>query len=190
MNTADDRIKPGMSVNTSIITSQKTGVLLVPSSAIKTKGNVKYVEVLDSATSTGQGGGRFGGNQNRQYGNATSSDMNNASSSSSFGSAFNANASSTSGSSTQRRSGLGNRTITISSTLAPRQVVVTVGDSDDTNTEILSGLSAGDLVITKTTTSSSATQTSTAPSILSGLSGGRVGGARTGVGGAGRPAGN
>jgi len=46
IDTEDERIRPGMSVNASIITEQRTGVLIVPSSAVKTRGNTKYVQVL------------------------------------------------------------------------------------------------------------------------------------------------
>lgn len=42
----DDRIKPGMSVSTSIIISAKQDVLLAPIGAVKTQGGVSYVEIL------------------------------------------------------------------------------------------------------------------------------------------------
>jgi hypothetical protein len=57
-------------------------------------------------------------------------------------------------------------------------VTVVTGLSDDTNTEIVSGLNRGQLVVTRTIAASAA-QTTTAPSLLSGL------GARTGAGGGG-----
>ncbi|MFA6295414.1 MAG: HlyD family efflux transporter periplasmic adaptor subunit, partial [Candidatus Paceibacterota bacterium] len=47
INTDDPRIKPGMSVNTSIITKKLENVLIVPSSAVKTQGPIKYVQTLD-----------------------------------------------------------------------------------------------------------------------------------------------
>jgi HlyD family secretion protein len=46
-DTQDDRIKPGMSVTASITTDSKQGVLVVPNSAIKTKGNYSYVEAFE-----------------------------------------------------------------------------------------------------------------------------------------------
>lgn len=64
---------------------------------------------------------------------------------------------------------------------SPVQTPVTTGLSDDTNTEITSGLSEGTLVVRKTVTAT-ATKTA-APSILSSIGGGRPGGtgaARTG----------
>jgi multidrug efflux pump subunit AcrA (membrane-fusion protein) len=125
INTSDARIKPGMSVNTSIVTSEKDNVLVVPTSAIKTVGNRKFVQVLDTGV-----------------------------------------ASSTRG-------------FTISSSATPRQVPVTLGDSDDTNTEIVSGISPGQLVVTRTIAASAGT--TAAPNILSSLGGNRAGGAvRTG----------
>ena len=58
LDTPDSRIKPGMSVNASIITDAHQDVLTVPSSAVKTKNNVSYVEILDnpveSATASDQ----------------------------------------------------------------------------------------------------------------------------------------
>ncbi len=47
------------------------------------------------------------------------------------------------------------------SKIAPNQVTVEVGISDDTNTEILSGLKEGDQIVSRTITSTSATKTST-----------------------------
>ena len=47
-DTEDDRVKPGMSVSASIITDSKTDILTVPSSAIKTQGTTKYVQMFDA----------------------------------------------------------------------------------------------------------------------------------------------
>lgn len=68
----------------------------------------------------------------------------------------------------------------ITSTILPRQVTVEVGLSNDTETEIISGLSEGDLIIIRTISglaTSSSTKSST-PSLLSGGSGGPPGGFR------------
>lgn len=46
-DTDDDRVKPGMTVSSSIITEMKQDVLAVPVSAVKTQGNVSYVEVVN-----------------------------------------------------------------------------------------------------------------------------------------------
>ncbi len=67
----------------------------------------------------------------------------------------------------------------VSSATAPVNVAVTVGISNSTITEILSGLNQSDQVITKTTTSGSAVAAPTtvaAPSIFGAATGGRGGG--------------
>lgn len=45
-DTQDERVKPGMSVTTAIITDIKQDVLFVPNSAVKSEGNAQYVEVM------------------------------------------------------------------------------------------------------------------------------------------------
>lgn len=44
-DTQDERIKPGMSVSANIITETKLDVLLVPNSAVKTQGEMSFVEM-------------------------------------------------------------------------------------------------------------------------------------------------
>lgn len=46
-DTDDSKVKPGMTVNASIITDMKQNALMVPTSAVKTQGGVSYVEVVD-----------------------------------------------------------------------------------------------------------------------------------------------
>ncbi len=67
----------------------------------------------------------------------------------------------------------------------PKSQIVVTGISNDTSTEIVSGLNAGDIVVTKTTTATTGkTATTTAPSILGGVGGGgRVGGGAVRIGG-------
>jgi len=48
-DTQDDRIKPGMSLSTEIITDAKQNVLVVPSSAIKQQDSASYVQVADGS---------------------------------------------------------------------------------------------------------------------------------------------
>ena len=179
INTADDRIKPGMSVNTSIVTKQDDNVLIVPSAAVKTSGKTHYVETLSMPTGT------FGSSTPgmSQY-NRTSS----STASTSQDTSFNA----TTGSFVRNSGMKTNRTVTISTATTPTQVTVTIGDTDDTNTEIVDGLTRGQFVVTKTVASGSA-QTTTAPSILSSLGaqrGGATTGTRTGTAGAGFRPGN
>lgn len=47
-DSADERIKPGMSVSASIITATKDNVLLLPNAAIKSEGESTYVQTADS----------------------------------------------------------------------------------------------------------------------------------------------
>lgn len=129
INTQDERIRPGMSVNTNIITNQQLDVLLVPSTAIKSQGNLKYVQTFDKSVLPNSAARTI------------------------------------------------NRTITVSPTSLPKQVVVTTGDSDDTNTIITSGLQPGQLVVTRTVSSGS-TQ-ATAPNIFSTLGANRGPGGTT-----------
>ncbi len=133
ITTTDERIKPGMSINISIVTMEKTGVLIVPSSAVKTQANKKYVETLPVPTAS--------------------------------------TSARTMATSTRPSNGIQARMVTISSATAPTQILVTVGDSDDTNTEITSGLERGQFVVTRTIAAGSATTAT--PNILSSLGGNR-----------------
>lgn len=63
------------------------------------------------------------------------------------------------------------------SAIAPKQVGVEIGISDDTNTEIISGLKVGDNIVTKTITATTVSTANTAPSLL-GAVGGNKSGAR------------
>ncbi len=90
-DTQDERVKPGMTVNASIITAVKQDALFVPNSAIKTENNAQYVETLVDN--------------------------------------------------------------------APQRKPVETGLSNDTVTEIVSGLEQGELIITQTINVSSVSQT-------------------------------
>lgn len=96
-DTDEEKIRPGMSVNASIITEAKQDVLMVPNSAIKSNGDINYVEIFDKEIATAQ----------------------------------------------------------ISSSELPTQKIVEVGISNDSYTEIISGISEGDQVVSRTTTSNS-----------------------------------
>ncbi|MES2314348.1 MAG: HlyD family efflux transporter periplasmic adaptor subunit [Patescibacteria group bacterium] len=160
IDTTDSRIKPGMSLNATIVTEQKDSVLLVPSSAIKTRGNIHYVQILD----TGMASSSF--NRNR----IASSTVSTTSGARTF--ARTSGSSSTSA----NRSAMG---IVVTSATAPTEVIVTIGDADDTNTEILSGLTAGQAVVTKMTTVAQGSTAATATS--GGLLGNLFGGNRQGA---------
>ncbi len=152
INTSDERIKPGMSVNASIVTLEKNGVLVVPSNAIKKSGNEYYVQSLDQSTvqaslpkiSTST--------------NARNPRLNTSNSTSTAKMPI---------ASTARPNGSpAMQNLTISTTETPARIIVTTGVSDDTNTEILSGLNRGQFIITKTSANSTA-QTTNAPSLFS-----------------------
>jgi len=64
----------------------------------------------------------------------------------------------------------------ITSAIAPRQLSVEVGLTNDTSTEILSGLTEGEIIVVRTITASTKTSTATqAPSLIGGGGGGRGG---------------
>jgi len=48
-DTQDERVKPGMTLSTSIITQAKPDTLMVQSSAIKQQGDISYVELVEGA---------------------------------------------------------------------------------------------------------------------------------------------
>ena len=106
-DTQDERVKPGMTVSTSIIINAKQNVLLVPSSAVKINNSSSYVQLMDKTANSP---------------------------------------------STANVSGL-------SAAQVPIAQNVEVGASNDTMTEILSGVNEGDVVVTQTITSTTATST-------------------------------
>lgn len=105
----DDRVKPGMSVSASIITDVRQDALLIPSSAIKSKGTTKTVDLYINGT--------------------------------------------------------------------PKTVNVETGISNDTKTEIISGLNEGDSIVVQTINNATATQTTSQSGLrIPGLGGGGRGG--------------
>jgi len=116
-DTTNASVKPGMSVSASIITESKTDALIVPSSAIKTQGATKYVQMFSTPLAAPATGSRG-----------------------------------------------------TPSKIAPNKVTVEVGISDDTNTEITSGLKEGDQIVLSTITSSTTSKTTakSATSLLGG----------------------
>jgi len=51
LDTADERVKPGMSATASIIIDVATNVLIVPNAAVKTDDTGSYVEIIASSAS-------------------------------------------------------------------------------------------------------------------------------------------
>lgn len=118
----DSRVKPGMSVNAAIITAADQNVLIVPSAAVKTQGNLSYVQELGTKYTAAQAAAG------------------------------------------------------VTSATPPKNVPVTVGLSDNTNTEIVSGLSVGDQVIVKTASSNGSSVAVAAPAAARLGGGGGFGG--------------
>jgi HlyD family secretion protein len=146
----DIRIRPGMTVNATIITASKDAALLLPSAAVKSQGTQYYVEVATGATIP------------MRQGLASST-----------GSIHTA--------SSTRPSGFGGRTLTVDVTgVTLTRVPVTLGLQSDTMTEILTGLTPGQRVVTQTIAKSGKTTSTSAPSLL-----GNIGGTRraSGTGG-------
>jgi multidrug efflux pump subunit AcrA (membrane-fusion protein) len=184
VNTNDPRIKPGMSVNTTIVTKKTSGVVIVPSAAVKKQGQTSYVLVLDKSVMPVNNSTNASGQNN--LGSTTLGRNDFASTSRAYN--YNASSTNTAASTTAR---FANRTgtftasgssLTVTTAVVPTQVTVTTGDSDDTNTGITSGLTPGQLVVTKTTTTTAGT--AAAPSILNSLGGRRTTTTGTGASGA------
>ncbi|MES2623404.1 MAG: HlyD family efflux transporter periplasmic adaptor subunit [Patescibacteria group bacterium] len=155
----DPRIKPGMSVSATIITSSKKDVLIVPSAAVKTRAGSSYVEVatmnaggigVRNASSAGAGNG------NRMR-----------------------NASSTASSTFTGRTFQSQTAVSLPT--PPVQVTVEVGATNNTQTEIISGLTEGQFVVSKIVTSTSTAKTA-APAGRGLFGGGATRGAAGGAG--------
>jgi hypothetical protein len=147
-----------MSVNTSITTLQKDNILIIPNTAIKQSGKENYVQTLEKSLI-----------QNALSNSTTTKNIGNqfANSSTTRRTIF-ATSTRTFGTTTQNHNFISNnsRTITISTNTSPNKITIKTGDSDDTYTEIISGLNRGDFIITKTSNAKTS-QTTSAPSIFS-----------------------
>jgi len=127
INKQNDQVKTGMTASVAIVTTEHLNTLIIPTSAITTSGGKKFVLVADTSSST------------RNFASTTRKDF----------------ASSTLASTTRVFSSsskqIGNSTNLVVQ-YAVINVEVTTGLSNNTTTEILSGLSEGQLVVTKKTT--------------------------------------
>ena len=165
-NSDDPQIKAGMSINADIVTAEVDNVVVVPNAAIKTIGGRSYVQVPagtvtpnTSITTAGFGAGSQG-SSTRRYRNASST----------LGTASSTYSGYTG---TRGTTNTGGTVTTVTNKL------VQIGLTDDTNTQIISGINAGDLVVTQTITGTAA-KAAASTNILSSLTGG---GTRTGGGG-------
>ncbi len=123
----DERIKSGMSVTASIVTSTKKNILIVPNSAVKSQNRSNYVEIFPTPLIVEKG---------------------------------------TSGT---------------PSSMKPIQKKIEIGISSDSFTEIISGLNAGDQIITRTLNSNSSTKTTSNTPTLFGGNSTRIGGGNNSV---------
>ena len=193
IDTVDPRILPGMSLNVTIIVNELDGVTIVPTAAVKTSGKQSYVQTIDPATvraymqKQAAASGRTGSTTRNYSGTGAGS-----STRSSTGSSAGGNASSTrqfsggfTGGTGTGRAGL---SVTMPSATPPSSVNVTVGQSDSTNIQIVSGLTPGQWVVTRTIAGSTALAATAAPSLLSSLGAGARGAGAGGFGGGARPA--
>lgn len=177
----NDLIKTGMTAEASIVTDSKTGVLVVPNSAIKTSGNRQYVLVIDTSTSTMFNSSLSSSTRGfGRYGNSSATGTFAFSSSTEFSSSTGRQG--TSSSSTRSfGSGTGG-SLTLPSTTPVKQVFITTGVTDNTNTEVLSGLQGGELIVVRSTTVTTSTTKSAASAATSRTGGFGVGGAAGGIG--------
>lgn len=140
MDKQDEQVKAGMTASVNIITTQHSGTLMIPTSAITTVGGKKFVLVADTSSST------------KEFSSSTMRDF----------------ASSTRGTSSRQFGNYQSGSIKTSQGITTQYPVVnveiTAGISNNTNTEVLSGLSEGQLIVIKKTTVSSTSVKSSASS--------------------------
>ncbi|MCF7864969.1 MAG: HlyD family efflux transporter periplasmic adaptor subunit [Candidatus Pacebacteria bacterium] len=147
-DTTDERIKPGMSVSATIITKNKPNVLLIPTAAVKSKNGTKYVEVANmTAVQTSIKKNTF----SSTTGSTSMSEFKRR------GSSTGANLATSPltgpiGPNSQSGTAL---------PTPPIEKIVTVGESNDTSIEILSGLSEGEFVVTRTIMNATTTKATT-----------------------------
>jgi HlyD family secretion protein len=164
MDEQNDQIETGMTASAQITTDSRTSVLTIPSSAITIKGNTKFVLVQDSATSS---------SQVTQNQNAFSSSTFSTSTFSSSTHRFR-NASST-GAYGQYGAGMTNYA-SGSAQSAVHPVEITTGLSNDTSTEILTGLTEGETIVIRSTSVTSAKSAASSATTNTRRTGGAVGG--------------
>ena len=156
MDEQNDQVKTAMTATVEIITTQHANTLIIPTSAITTTGGKKYVLIADTSSSSAlelsenfnmsSTTRNFGTSTRRNFASSTFTSTTRASSSRQFGSS----------SSNTRLSSI------ITTQYPVTQVEITTGLSNNTTTEVLSGLSEGQLIVTKkATVSSSATTAKT-----------------------------
>ena len=147
MDQQNNQVKTAMTASVAIVTTQHSSTLIIPTSAITTTGGKKYVLVADTTSTSSQ---MLGGNFNissttRNFGTSTKRNF----------------ASSTRATSSRQFMNNSINNTNLSSNISTQypviQVEITTGISNNTTTEVLSGLSEGELIVTKKTTVSTGT---------------------------------
>jgi len=185
----DESVKPGMSVSATITTASKNDTLLVPISAVKSFGNQKYVEMIDGATAPAKKS--FTKKQispDTQTATSKETSSNTTTKSTNITPPASTETTKTTATAdTTKSTNITTPTPTnspksattldstprqfskstsqteqgITSKIPPRQQPVEVGLSNDTMTEILSGLKEGDSIVVKTINPSATTTAAT-----------------------------
>ncbi|MDB5195077.1 MAG: family efflux transporter subunit, HlyD family secretion protein [Parcubacteria group bacterium] len=167
----DTRILPGMTVNATIVTASKDQALVIPSSAIKTQGTQTYVEV---ASYTAAGASSTA--SSTRAGGASAGQFRRASTTGAFASSTGA------GGFASRAGGTGAGPTVDAASVTVKRVNIATGIVSDTMTEVTSGLTPGEFVVSSSLNASGKATAGT-KSIFSLF--GSPGGTRTGGTGAG-----
>ncbi len=145
MNDQNSQIKTAMTASVAIVTTQHSNTLIIPTSAITTVSGKKFVLIADTSSSTvSDFGGNFNaGSSTKNFGTSTRRNF----ASSTFASTTRASSTRQFGSTSANRLSSG-----ITTQFPVTQVEIKIGIANNTTTEVLSGLSEGQLVVTKKTT--------------------------------------
>jgi multidrug efflux pump subunit AcrA (membrane-fusion protein) len=163
LDSQNDQIKTGMTATVAIVTTQHSNTLMIPASAITTTSGKKYVLIAEISSSTRAQFGNFdGASSTRNFGTSTRRNF----ASSTF-------ATSTRGTSTRQFGGNGSG---ITTQYPVVQVQITTGITNGLSTEVLSGLTEGQLIVTKKSTVASTQTKSAASSATTNTRGGFGGG--------------
>lgn len=166
MDDQNDQIKTGMTATASIVTDTHSNVLMVPSAAITKTGNRSSVLVPNTATASTSSSPRANFASSTASSTATSTRTRGM------------------GSTTRAFNATGVSQATQATAATVHAVPVTVGISNDTMTEIISGLNEGDAIVTRTITGTASTAAAnTARAGIFGIGGGGGGAVRTSDGG-------
>ena len=177
-DTQDPRVKPGMTVNASIVTASKEDAIVVPSSAVKTENGMSYVEVATRGNASSTPDMASMKTMKESFGAASSTHaFRGAGATSTMSSSSRAAAFGAGSSSTFSRG----ETVPVDS-VTIRRVPVTTGIVSDTMTEITSGVTVGEQVVSQSLNASGESTTSSGGGLF-----GLFGGAKrtTGAAGAG-----